>query len=406
MGAAKPSSLGSLTKEPPLATLEATLRAIGPGMTYGHLLAHAAKHTHRAVPGLLKKRFLLLDPSDVIVYDRLLSLGSAEGFGSARVGKVMYLVWALRDERLRRFICERVADRQGKWKISALRNKANSEFFEKWLQASSSRKARSNIEYFFQETGIYNPEGSGTIQLDLGDGWLFEGMQVAAQHERSPSTRAVMTAAPAEFLISRGWHGLVNATPEELGSIGRRLAPDAEPLEDAAIEMGPSRVRRSRRWKPTQVKVGGRKGESLAEVNHVAHERASRAHQVLERLMAEAAESKGYEPRQNDNIDMYFETPAGTVLAEMKSCHKNNLHSQIRRGVSQLLEYRYFYRELLGENVRPVLVIEMAPPSDKLWLLEFLASLDVALVWKDPGGTRFMTGATVPDSLDGLVAPA
>ena len=160
---AQRSSLGSLTKEPPLATLDATVRAITPGMRYDALLAYAAKNTLDVVPGLLAKRFLLLDPTNVIVYDRFLSLASTEGLESPRVRKVMYLVWALRDERLRRFIVERVADRDGKWKISALRNKANSKFLEQWLKGSSAKKARSNIEFFLQETGIYDSKGSGSL---------------------------------------------------------------------------------------------------------------------------------------------------------------------------------------------------------------------------------------------------
>ena len=398
------SSLGSLTKEPPLATLDATVRAITPGMRYDALLAYAAKNTLDVVPGLLAKRFLLLDPTNVIVYDRFLSLASTEGLESPRVRKVMYLVWALRDERLRRFIVERVADRDGKWKISALRNKANSKFLEQWLKGSSAKKARSNIEFFLQETGIYDAKGSGTIHLELDDDWLLEAMQVAAQHEPDPTIRAAMTSAPAEFLVSRGWHALVNATPDELGSIVGLSLPEGEPLEDTTIELTPPKPGRSRRWAPTEPKAGRRKGGAF-QMNYVAHERASRAHQLLERLMAEAAAARGYEPLNNENIDLYFETPTGTVLAEMKSCHRNNVHSQIRRGVGQLLEYRFFYREVLGKTVSSVLVIETPPPRDKAWLVEFLGTVGVTLIWKEPGGSQLVTAATIPDSLRGLVSP-
>jgi len=399
------SSLGSLTKEPPLAKLDATVRAIRPGMAYNELLDYAARHTHADAPGLLAKRFLLLDPNNVIVYDRFLSLASTEGLDSPRVRKVMYLVWALRDERVRRFISERVASRDGKWRISALRNKANSRFLEEWLQPSSAKKARSNIEFFLQETGIYDPTGPGTIHLELGDAWLPEAMQVAAQHEPDPAIRAAMTAAPAEFLVSRGWHGLVNATPEELGSVRGGPSPEADPLEDAVIEMPRGRPGPGRPWAPPEPRAGRRRGGTF-QVNHVAHERASRAHQLLERLMAEAAASRRYEPLHNENIDLYFETPTGTVLAEIKSCHRNNVHSQIRRGVSQLLEYRYFYRDLLGHTVSPVLVIETPLPRDKAWLVEFLGTLGITLIWKEPEGARLVTAATIPDSLRGLVSPA
>src|SRR5581483_7027560 len=139
---ARRSNLGSLTKEPPLAKLDDTIRAIRPGMRYADLLAFAATDTHPDAPGLIAKRFLLLDASDRIVYDRFLSLVNAEGIDSPRVRKVMYLVWALRDERVRRFIVEKVAGRDGKWKVSALRNKGNATFLEEWLNAASAKKAR------------------------------------------------------------------------------------------------------------------------------------------------------------------------------------------------------------------------------------------------------------------------
>ncbi len=399
----KRSNLGSLTKEPPLAKLDATIKAIRPGMAYAELLDYAAEHTHPTAPGLLSKRFLLLGTNDAIIYDRFLSLAASEGLESRRVRKVMYLVWALRDERVRRFICERVAGRDGKWKISALKSLTNSKFLEEWLNEASARKARSNIQFFLEETGIYDPTGSGTIHLDLDDGWLPEAMQVGAQHEPDPATRAAMTSAPVDFLIARGLHGLVNATLEELGSLGVSPLPEAEPLEDAVIEM-PRRPGRGKRWEPTEPRAR-RKGGSF-EINYVAHERAGRAHQFLERLMAEAAASKGYVALNNENIDLYFETPTGTVLAEVKSCHGNNVHSQIRRGISQLFEYRYYYREVLGENVTMVLVLEMPPPGDKAWLFDFLRYLDIIPVWKEPEGTRVITGATIPESLRGLVVPA
>jgi len=397
------SQLGSLTKEPPLSKLDETIRAVRPGMSYGQLLEYAAANTLAVIPGLLIKRFLLLDDNENVVYDRFLSLASTEGLASPRVRKVMYLVWALRDERLRRFICERVAGGDGKWKLSALKSLANSKFLEEWLNAASARKARSNIQFFLEETGIYDPTGSGTIHLELGDGWLPEAMQVAAQHEPDPATRAAMTAAPVDFLLARGLLGLVDATVEELGATSLGAPPEAEPLEDAVIEM-PRRPGRGKRWAPTEPRAR-RKGGSF-EINYVAHERAGRAHQLLERLMAEAAASKGYEALNNENIDLYFETPTGTVLAEVKSCHGNNVHSQIRRGISQLLEYGYFYREVLRPKVTTVLVLEMPPSRDKAWLFDFLRSLDVTPVWKEPEGTRLITGATIPDCLRGLVFPA
>jgi hypothetical protein len=401
------SNLGSLTKEPPLEKLDATIQAIRPGMRYDALLDFAAGNTHPTAPGLIAKRFLLLDETGTtIVYDRFLSLANTEPLDSPRVRKVMYLVWALRDHRIRDFIVQRVAGKDGKWRVSSLTRKANADFFEQWLAASSAKKVRSNIEFFLQEAGIYDP-AKGEIHLELEDGWLLDAMQVAAQHEADPAARAAMTAAPIDFVLSRGWAGLLNATVDELAKVYDETPPPvSEPLEDESIELLPG-PDRSRQWTVKERTTKPRKSGTVVVFNHVAMERATKAHQLLESLLAGTAVAQKYEPRQNENIDMFFETRAGMVLAEMKSCHKNNLHGQIRRGVGQLLEYRYFYRDMLGPDVTMVLVTEIGPPQgEKSWLVEFLSSLGITLVWKETNGTRLMTGATVPDSLRDLVVPS
>ena len=100
---------------------------------------------------------------------------------------------------------------------------------------------------------------------------------------------------------------------------------------------------------------------------------------------------------------MHFPTPHGHVLAEMKSCHDGNLHSQVRRGISQLLEYQFIYRKSLGNHVIPVLIIETQPISNHRWLIEYTESIGILLAWKD--GSRLVTTSNIPTALDGVVLP-
>lgn len=396
--------LGSLTKEPPLATLDATIRGIRPGMPYDQLLEYGRRHTHKDAPGLVRKRFLLLDDEHQIVYDRFLSLVAAEGLETPRARKVMYFVWAFRDERLRRFVCERIANRQGKWRASELTRKTNADFFKQWFQPSTVKKVRSNIENYFAEMGIFDRE-TRTIHLELDDGWLPAAMQVAAQYERNASRRRVMLSAPVQFLISQDWHGLVNATVDELLPLDRRVSVEPEPLEDTEIEVGPAALAAARRWQPRRPTTSARSSTTVF-FNHVARERANAWHQMLEQLLADAARANSYDPQYNANIDMYFASASGTVLAEMKSCHQNNLHIQVRRGVSQLLEYRFYYRDVLTAPVTLALIIETPPSSGKRWLVECLESLGILLAWKEPPADRIVTTATIPPSLSGVVLPS
>lgn len=399
------SDVGSLTKEPPLEKLDQTIEAVAPGMSYGELLDFARRNTHRDAPGLLRKRFLLVDSQDLIRYDRFLSLAKAEGLRVRRVRKVMFFVWAFRDERLRRFICEVVANDAGKWRVGELTRKANADFFRQWFPKPSTTpaKARSNIEFFLAETGIYDP-GKRTIHLELDDGWLDEAMQVAAQHEKSARRRRAMTSAPSEFLIANHWQGLVNATVNELRDAGPSAPSESDPLEDEQIDLVPAAPSQGRRWTERKPGTSGRPPTQVF-TNEVARERATRSHLALEKVLAAAAEKKGYEPRYTDNIDMYFETPEGAVLAEMKSCHERNLHNQVRRGLSQLLEYRFVYPIILGERVTLLLVIETCPSREKAWLVDCLRSLGVVLVWKESQGTRLVTTTAIPASLSGIVSP-
>lgn len=99
------SSFGSLTKEPPLSTLDATLQAAKPGMNYADLLAFARADgsTHKDAPGLISKRFLLVDSTGKIAYDYFLSLLNTHDIRSPFIRKVMYFVWAYRDETYKAF---------------------------------------------------------------------------------------------------------------------------------------------------------------------------------------------------------------------------------------------------------------------------------------------------------------
>jgi hypothetical protein len=148
-------------------------------MPYGTLLAYANRHTHKDAPGLIAKRFLLLASDNTITYDHFLSLAAVHPLGSPFIRKIMYFLWAYRDERIRRFVCEVIADASGRWRINELRRKSNANFFHQWLAASTARKARSNYEFFLAETNIVDLKAR-TVDLDLGDGWLALLWQIFA----------------------------------------------------------------------------------------------------------------------------------------------------------------------------------------------------------------------------------
>jgi hypothetical protein len=396
---------GSLTKEPPLSKIDLTIRAIKRGMQYPALLKHARTYTHKDAPGLASQRFLLVNKDGSIAYDHFLSLVASHGLNTALVRKVMYFLWIYRDDRIRCFICERVAEQNGRWNISQLLNKKNAKFFEKWLQPTSAEKARSNFERFLVETKIYNP-AKRTLHLELDDGWLEQAAIAAAQHERDDSIREELLADPIAFLARRGWLGILN---DDDAVSSRRPSPllltDSLPLEDKTIEIEVSGTSASSDWDRHSPTSSG-KANTTANIDLIARERANISHFSLEKMLADLAKGADLSPKYNQNIDLYFETPDGSVLVEIKSCSDNNFHSQVRKAISQLFEYRFVYKNLFGPEIAMLLLMETAPPREKKWLVDYAFSLGIILAWADVRKKTIVTTSSLPKSLSRLINKA
>jgi hypothetical protein len=381
--------------------MDETISAIRPGMAYRSLIDFARENTFSVIPGMLRKRFIYVDDDDVIVYDRFLQLLNEHDLSSAFMRKIMYFVWAYRDDRIRRFVTERIADRLGKWRVRELLNKKNSDFFEEWHSTGSATKARSNVEFFLKSTGIFN-ETSRVIDLDLSDGWLSEAAAVAAQHEDNADDQRKLINDPIGFLIQKNLNGLINASIDELRGVHIPPSSDPSPSEDDTISTSPEVKGASWVWNRKPPKSSG-KGTTTAIIDIVARERANKSHHELEKLLAESITSAGYEAKQNLHIDVYFETPAGTCLVEVKSANGKNFHSQVRKAVSQLLEYRYLYTDQVGKNPILVLLIETYPRRRKNWLLEYLESIGILVAWKDFDSSRIVSKGPVPRVLKNII---
>jgi hypothetical protein len=392
---------GSLTKEPPLSKLDATIRAIKPRMQYAELLIRARKSTHRDAPGLARQRFLLINLDGSIAYDHFLSLVAAHGLNSPLVRKVMYFVWAYRDDRIRRFVCERIANKYGLWSVGRVLDKKNSEFFKKWVDSSTATKARSNFERFLVETKIFDPK-SEKIHLELDDGWLQQAAIVAAQHERNAGAREELLANPIAFLERRGWLGLLNANRANAPIPSPVLVMDSTPLGDMAIKIKGNSTQTSSDWNRRRPNASGKSGTTVS-IDLVAHERANLSHFSLEKHLADLAKAKGLTPKYNQNIDLYFKKGNSCVLVEVKSCTDDNFHSQIRKAISQLFEYRFVYKELLGSDVTMLLLMETAPPKEKTWLVDYAFSLGILVAWTQAATDAIVTTNPPPKSLAGFV---
>lgn len=107
-------------------------------------------------------------------------------------------------------------------------------------------------------------------------------------------------------------------------------------------------------------------------------ERATNAHIGLVNLVAERIRQNGGIPKSNDLIDLAVRLDRDYIF-EMKSTNDDNVKSQVRKGMSQLYEYRYLQNK---RDAKLILVVEKPLGSNHAWVLDYMESdREIHLVW-------------------------
>jgi hypothetical protein len=133
-------------------------------------------------------------------------------------------------------------------------------------------------------------------------------------------------------------------------------------------------------------------------IDRAKQERAVTSHETLVNLMAERLRQRGAIPKANRYVDLSARLDEEDYLFEMKSTTEDNPHSQIRRGLSQLYEYRYIQNVA---KAKLVLVIENPLPKKNHWMEDYLIhDRGVLLVWDGDG--KFHCPASVRKQLEFL----
>jgi hypothetical protein len=120
------------------------------------------------------------------------------------------------------------------------------------------------------------------------------------------------------------------------------------------------------------------------ELTKIRRQRANLSHKMLFEKLHDHLESLGATPLENEHIDLFAELPSkDKFVFEVKSITVNNLLSQTRKGVSQLYEYRYRYKNIIGYDVKLFLVYPQEPIVIP-WLQEYLCSdRHIGIIWFD-----------------------
>jgi hypothetical protein len=115
------------------------------------------------------------------------------------------------------------------------------------------------------------------------------------------------------------------------------------------------------------------------EIDRVKRDRSNDTHDRLTNLLAHRIREKGGIPKSNVLIDLATQVNDSKYIFEIKSTTERNMRSQIRRGISQLYEYKYL------QNIPDaylVLVLEN-PLTDILgWYQDYLINdREIYFMW-------------------------
>lgn len=112
--------------------------------------------------------------------------------------------------------------------------------------------------------------------------------------------------------------------------------------------------------------------------NDALHDRARVSHRNLINITAERISAAGGIPKSNDLIDLAVNLDNDFIF-EMKSTTDDNIRSQIRKGVSQLYEYKYLQNK---PDANLVLVVEKPLNVATQWMHKYLeVDRDILLLW-------------------------
>lgn len=123
------------------------------------------------------------------------------------------------------------------------------------------------------------------------------------------------------------------------------------------------------------------------ETTRIKRQKRHLAHKDLVAKMEKWLRELGATPLDNDHIDLYAEIPRdGAFIFEMKSGGENLL-DQVRKGLSQLYEYRYRYKERLGRTDISLCLVLPESPQMIPWIADYLCQdRGVNVCWFDADG--------------------
>lgn len=127
-------------------------------------------------------------------------------------------------------------------------------------------------------------------------------------------------------------------------------------------------------------------------------EKSHKRHEYIVNLLAEKIHMIGYQPEEGGPLDLTAKIGRYRYLFEVKSCNKGTIKSQIRRGIAQLYEYKYFI--FPNQQINLCLVLELEPYQE---FVEYLENDRSILVMWLQYGSKFEGGIKTQNQLSSFV---
>lgn len=169
---------------------------------------------------------------------------------------------------------------------------------------------------------------------------------------------------------------LNNATINTLVSevlLEEGLQPATEQPAPAQIQFTPEvfRIRKRVENEPVRITVSRERELADPEITRIKRQRRNLAHKLLVEKLDSLLRDRGAEPEESVYIDLLAIIPEdGSFLFEVKGGGENLL-DQIRKGVSQLYEYRFRYKDEIPNDINLCLVLPDRP-STIPWVIDYL----------------------------------
>jgi hypothetical protein len=205
-----------------------------------------------------------------------------------------------------------------------------------------------------------------------------------------------------ETVIARGaWGKYFDGIMVLPSSVVEALTSDSA-LESKEYNVVPSRTARPTPQRPTAevyplrdrttnlppIRPYDRQREMAdPELTRVKLQRRNLMHKELINKMDSWLRQLGAQPKENDHIDLFAKIPSdGSFIFEMKS-GGDSLLEQIRKGLSQLYEYRYRYKSTINDTHISLCLVLPELPDSIPWIVNYLCEdREINICWFNDNG--------------------